>query len=383
MNSGAWWSLMLWAAHDLGRRPGSALLTGGVIALVVTFLATTLLLIEAWTATTTSLIEAGPSLVVRRVTPTGWAPMPLDASLESARSVTGVTAVEPRIWGLASSVDGPLTVVGVTPPLMTELEVLGYSAPGKGEALVGSGVPISSLDMSITLVGVADVTLQVSGVLPSDVALAAHDLVFLNEIDARLVLGLSAHEASDLAVSVYHEAEGTAVRPDLNAAFRFPVNITDRRDAIGAVVGTLTRDGGLATMLLVPALLAMALLVANAWRDVGGSRRDIGLFKTFGWSTGDLVRVQLIQSLAVAVPATMTGLAIAWMLVFRPGVTWPGALLLGWRTPPPPLTLTTDGAALVVATVVGLVIGPWLLATLVPAIRSALADPDDLVRGGR
>jgi len=377
------WSMLAWAARDLGRKPGLAVLTGLVIATLVTFSATTLLLIEAWSTTTTSLIESGPSLVVRKVSPTGWAPMPLDESLPQAARVIGVTAVEPRVWGIVSSSTGPLTIVGVSPQAATELAAQGFVTPAPGAAVAGFGIVIDQDNPTITLSGVTELDLRLRGTLPADAALAVHDILLLDPADTRLLLGLEENEASDFAVSVFHQSEETAILPDLAAAFPYPVRITTRSDAVGSTISAMSRDGGLASMLLTPALLAMALLITNTLRESSGSRRDLGLYKAFGWTSGDLVRLQLLKSLAVGIPAVLTGLALAWLLVFWPGITWPGALLLGWQTPPPPLTLSADGAAKVMLTVTGLVLSPWLLATLVPALRSALADPDDLVRGGR
>ncbi len=381
MNAG--WSMLIWAARDLGRKPGLAILTGLVIATLVAFSATTLLLIEAWSTTTESLIESGPSLVVRRVSPTGWSPMPLGDVVSRTAAVIGVVAVEPRIWGAVSGPEGPLTVVGVSQRAADTLSAQGFETPKAGEAIAGPGALHDHEGDTIKLAGTATLELQLINTLPKETALALHDMILVTPGDARLLLGLAPHEASDLAVSVFHEAEEEAILPDLAASFSFPVRITTRREAAGATAGIMSRDGGLATMLLAPALLAMALLITNTLRDSSGSRRDLGLYKTFGWTSGDLVRLQVLKSLAIGVPAILVGLGTAWLLVFWPGITWPGALLLGWQTPPPPLTLSSDGAARVMLTVTGLVLSPWLLATLVPAVRSTLADPDDLVRGGR
>jgi ABC-type antimicrobial peptide transport system permease subunit len=134
-------------------------------------------------------------------------------------------------------------------------------------------------------------------------------------------------------------------------------------------------------VLYVPALLAMVLLVLTVLRSRAGSRRELGLYKALGWTTADLVALQLARSLLTGVPAVLAGLAVAWTLALGRGITWPGTLLLGWSTPPPPLTLQAGGAAVVALTVAALVLVPLTLASLLPAVRSANADPDDLLRG--
>jgi len=207
-------------------------------------------------------------------------------------------------------------------------------------------------------------------------------VVLLTPDDARAVLGLTTDQISDLAVTVHHAAEEAAITSDLAAAFPYPVQVTTRTDARGAAVAALTRDGGLVTLMLGPALLGLGLLLTAAMRDAGARRHDLGLLKTLGWSTADLVRLHLWRAAAVAVPAALLGAAAAWLAVFTPGITWPAALLLGWNAPAPPWTLPPSQAALAVAAVAGAILAPWLLAAALPAARAALADPDDLLRGG-
>ena len=233
----------------------------------------------------------------------------------------------------------------------------------------------------LTLVGAQSTTFTVTAII-TEAAPALHDVVLLTLADARAVLGLEPGQASDLAVDVYHAAEEAAILPDLSGAFPWPVRITTRTEAVGAAIATVARRGGLATMLLVPAILALVLLVATGLRPRSGTRRELGLAKALGWTTGDLVTLQLWRSLAVGVPATLLGLAIAGALVFWPGITWPGRLILGWRSAPPPLSLAPQGMVVVALGVAALVLVPWLLASLVPAVRTAAADPDDLIRGG-
>ncbi len=376
-------SMLAWASRDLSRRPGEAVLTGLALGALVTVAATILLLVEAWTSTATTLIEKGPSLVVRHLDAGGWKPLPVPEAVAAAKEVVGVVRATPRVWGTVTGPAGAVTVVGVTAEQGSALEAAGLTVPAPGAAVLGPGALDEPPGDRLSLLGSERVTFRVLGVLDRSAALVLHDVVLLEFSEARRLLGLGPDEASDLAVEVYHEAEEEAVLPDLASAFPFRVRITTRREAAGAAVASLSRDGGLGLMLLVPTLLALGLFVATAIRIGADSRREVGLYKSFGWTTGELVRLELTKSLAVGVPGILLGLAIAWVLVFWPGITWPGTILLGWRSTPPALTLDAGGAVIVLLGVAAFVLLPWLLASVVPTTRSALADPGDLVRGGR
>jgi hypothetical protein len=396
-------SLAAWAARDLRRHPAEALLSGLALFALVALTATLLLLVQAWSSTVERVLAGGPALVVRQVSAGGWQPLPVDVAMAAARGVVGVTAVAPRIWGVVSGPGGvALTVVGVDAKRAVRLAALGLEPPVPGEAVVGPGVELEGVGQEsdatsdaagggggdevavqgeIVLRGQQQRQFWVRRRLPTGAALTLHDLVLLTAEDARGLLGLPMGAASDLALGVFHPAEEQAILADLAAAFPFPVRITTRGDAVGAAVADLSRDGGLALMLYLPALLAMALLVAAVVRGGLGAVAEIGLYKALGWSTGDLVRLHLLKSIGVGLPATLLGLSVAVLLVYWPGVTWPGALLLGWRGAAPMLTLDLGDAATVLLSVAAWVLAPWLLAALAPAIRGALADPADLLRG--
>ncbi len=381
-------SLFYWAARESTRHPGEGLLMAAALFTLVALVSAVLLLNQAWTRTTTALLEAGPSLVVRRVNQGGWIPLDGAAAAAAANRVIGVIDAVPRVWGVVSGPEGAVTVVRVDEDQAAELTREGLTAPLPGEAVVGPGVaasadgdPIVPGD-SISLTGATTRVLTVRGTLDRSVSLPLHDVVLVSGDDARLLLGLAPGEASDLAVDVYNETEEEAILPDLVASFPYQVQVVTKRDAIGAAVTSLSRNSGLATVMIIPAVLAMAFLVTSAARGGASVRREIGLYKALGWTTADLMAVHLYRSIALAVPATLLGFATAFVCVFWPGTTWPGRILMGWQTSAPRLWLDPSGAWIVLLGVAALVLVPWLLASIIPALRGALADPEDLLRGG-
>lgn len=376
-------SLLLWSVRDAIRHPGETLLVAFTLFALVAWIATVLLLTHALEDTASRILEKGPSLVVRRVSPGGWAPIPARESVELARTVPGVTGARIRIWGLVSSADGPVTVVGIH----EEEEGGGYGItpaelPGRGQAVPGPGVSVQEQGGPLVLQGARTMAFTVSATLPTKSGMTAHDIVILTAEDAMQILGLPEGHASDLALEVFHEEEEEAILPDLAKAFPWPVRITTRSETIGMYAGGTARRGGIALVLTVPAILAGVLLVTGSVRNRVGRQREVGLLKAMGWTTGDLVRLQLIRSLAVGLPATAMGLFLAYLLVLWPGATWPGALLFGWQGLPPGLHLNPSGAFVVLIEVGALVFVPWLAAHLWPAIRGAAADPQELIQGG-
>jgi hypothetical protein len=92
------------------------------------------------------------------------------------------------------------------------------------------------------------------------------------------------------------------------------------------------------------------------------------------------VGIALLKGAFIAFPAVALGSAVACLLVFSPGVTWPGKLFFGWKASPPALFLNTGGTWLTLLQVAGVTLGPYLAAVLWPSVQGATQNPIDMLR---
>ncbi len=376
--------ILLWASREVLRRPGDALLTGVCLAVTTALLATVLLLSHAVSDTAGRILSAAPSLIIRRIDAGGWAPMPAEEGILRIRAVPGVLSVAPRIWGGARAEQGTVTVVGAkTGASFVGSEGRTIQPPAPGQAVVGPGIEGAGGRIRLFLGAAVSFTFAISGRLPGETAVAAHDLVILDPGDAAKVLGLPRGFASDLAVEVFHEEEAEAMAPELAEALPWPVHITTRAEAAKRYAGPVLRRGSLAAIALLPAVLAVLLLVVLTVRERASRSRTVGLFKALGWQTTDVVLLHLLESAVIALPAVLLGLAAGYGLVFFPGVSWPSRLLFGWQQTPPGISLDPAGAIAVLVEIGALILLPYLAAAALPSLRASLADPQDLLEEGR
>lgn len=369
--------MWIWAAREALRRPAEAVFGGFALWVFVTIFGTVLLLSQALADTASLVLAEAPPLVVRHVDGGGWAPMPEDAE-ESARSVRGVTRAMGRVWGVVQSDFGPVTVVGL--PARSQEHELAFTLDEPGKAVVGSAFPADAPG-TVALVGAERVQLQVVERLPAEQALVAHDLVFVHPSDARALLGLRDDQVSDVAVWVFHDAEMDAIRPDLTAAFAFGTRISTRSESSKAAVAQVERVAGSRAALLLPALVALLLLAAAGAREHRNNRRSVALLKTFGWTTADLVRLYLLRAILVALPALALGLGAAYALVFVPELVGGASWIHGWSPGGPRLILTPSGSLLILGEVGAIALIPWLVAQLLPIIKSTSTDPEQWLLG--
>jgi hypothetical protein len=374
-------TLQIWAVRDILRRPIESLLLAAAITSTIAIVGTLLLFPRAVYNTVDRLLNAAPSIVVRRIDAGGWQPLPIREAVQAAGSVPGVISVTPRIWGIVNGPQGPLTVIGVSQGIVPQ----GYKdllprLPDPGQAIVGPGVAAGEFT-DIQLAGSTRSSYRIIGRLPDKTGIFSHDLVLLNVQDVRKLIRLPDGFASDLALDVFHDQEQDAILADLAAAFPWPVRCVTRRQSAAIYAGGLNRGSTLNTITVIPAVLAVCLLVAVNIRKSMGRQSDLGIMKAMGWTTGDIVRLQLYRAFAVGLPAAAAGVCLSYFLVYWSGTQWLGNIILGWETLPPKLYLEPDGAITVLLEVAGFVLVPVIGSALAPAVKAAAADVHELIEG--
>jgi hypothetical protein len=373
---------VLWAGRELLAHPGATLLTALSMGLLTTMMATGLLLSQALTATTSRLLDQGPDLVVRRVTPDGGQPISTRAAV-AARGIPGITDVRPRIWGTVRTSQATVTVVAADHDAIRRLKGAAViKAPDVGEAVVGNGVSIPEADANLVLQGARAITVRVAQRFPEKVDLMTHDLVMLHPYDARRLLGLAPDDACDLALAVFHPDEAEALLPELARAFPWPVHIATRQETRKHYATAFGRRSGIALILYMPAVIALTLLVAGVIRQQIGNQARVGLLKALGWTSRDIVALQIMKAAIVGLPAIAGGLMLAYALVYAPSQTWAGTLLLGWQETAPIMHLDAGHAVPVFLEVAGILLIPYLAAVLWSSLVQAASNPQDLLNRG-
>jgi len=375
-------TLHIWAFRNVLRRPLESLLMAFALTLTITCVGTLLLFPRAVYDTADQLLNAAPAIIVRQVDATGWRPLPIQPALEAARDVVGVVSARPRVWAVVNGPQGPLTIFGVEKEVLPDTYAPYLArAPDRGQAIVGPGVVSSQIGGDLTLEGAHQASFKILGRLPDETSIFAHDLVLLNILDARQLTGLSQGYASDLAINVFHEEEQEAILSDLTAAFPFQVRCITRRESAGIYASGLNRRGALGALILVPAVLAVSLLVTVNIRKSMGRQSELGIMKAMGWTTADIIRLQLYRELSVCLPAAVIGVWLSFLMVYWPGATWLGKIFFGWEALPPKLYLDPRGAFTVLLEVAGFILAPVIASAFAPAIKGATADVLNLIQG--
>lgn len=379
--------LLDFAVSRLRMRRAHTALVILVYSLLVAVVASLLLYVDALRREARLLLAGAPELVVQGLRGGRHELIPVERG-EAIAAIRGVGRVRPRVWGY--SFDPPtgatFTVWGAdSVPREALADWDGDLDPAGGTCLVGRGVaearflavgdrlPLLRADGSLFAP-------RVAGVFTAASALLTNDLVVLPEGDVRRLFAIAPGLATDLAVEVHNPREVSTVARKVRQ--RWPGTRTlSRRELLRTYDAVFDWRAGLWAALLAGSVAAFALLV---WDHAAGlsaeETRTLGLLKAVGWSPREVLELRLWESAAVSAVSLLTGLLLAQVhLVLFDGALF-ARMLRGWSVLFPAFEVAPSLDAYTILLCLALAVVPFLAANLLPAWRSAIVEPDGILR---
>jgi len=382
-------ALLVYALGALRRRGGRNVAIAVGVGFVVMLFGSVMLMTSSLRREYELTIEATPDLTVQRMV--GGRPALIDAaSIDALAARPGVREVRPRVWGylFVEALGANLTVVGDGADFPAEL-VDGSPAPEPGrvprvvvgEALADALGLRAGDRLAIPRHDGETVVLEVAGVFAAEAALHSADVLVADDDTARALLGVPAAQVTDVALLLSTPDEASVVAA---AAMELVdgARVLDRRALERTYELSFDGRAGMLSVALLPALAALLLL---AWERLSGlsaaERREIGVLKAVGWSTGDVLVARLWESTLVAAGGAWSGALLAYAYVYWLGAPGLRGALFGWSTLYPELRLVPALDLAEVFSLLGLVVLPFAAISVVPAWRAATLDPDRAMRG--
>lgn len=370
-------NILDFALSSLWRRKGKNLALLVVYTLVVFLTASLVFFTQALKREARLILAHAPDMVVQRLVAGRHDPIPVARVAEIA-ALRGVRQVVPRLWGYYYD---PISGANFTLAAADD----GSLAPGSTR--IGQGVARTlriEAGHLITLRAYDNLPLilDVQEVLSPESELVSSDLLVVTPEDFRTLFNFPEGQATDLAVLAGNPRELTTLAAKI--AERYP----DARPILKSEI-LRTYDSifdwrsGLLVVVLTVAGLAFAIF---AWDKATGlsaeERREIGILKSLGWETADVLLLKFWEGCAVSLSAFLLGVILAYGHVFFFGASLFDRVLKGWSVLYPSFRLLPAMDAYQVSVLFFLTVLPYAVATLIPSWRAATVDPDAAMRGG-
>jgi lipoprotein-releasing system permease protein len=323
------------------------------------------------------LLADSPELVVQRMVAGRHDPIPLAYS-KAISEIRGVSAVQPRFWGYYYDAD-----LGAN----YTLQAVSDDSLQSGIIDVGSGLArlrnlASGDDFTLWGYDAQPRTFKVNRVFSMSSDLLTADLIMTTEDDFRELFSFPEGAATDLSVKVRNSREIPTVAARILELYPDcrPITRDDIQRTYAAVFDW--RSG----ILLVTTVMAIWAFVIFSWDRASGlsasERQEIGILKSSGWATEDILLLKLWEGAVVSLTSFLLGLIGAYVHVFIFSAPLFAKVLKGWSTLYPSFRLTPFIDYYQIAILFVLSVFPFLLATIVPSWRAAIIDPDNAMRGG-
>ena len=361
---------------------------------VIVFLASSLILtLQSLKWEALKVLSLSPEIIVQKVMAGRQVPIEKNRKAE-IESILGVSNAQPRTWGyLYEPYSGAnFTLWGVneyTIRRMAEVQ-LSFREGGifnlseMGKIVVGEKIP-----EVMNLGGRKNITLtdamgnpenfEISGIFTTSSSLLTADLMLMHEADLREFFCLTQDMATDIAVSVANPAEISMVATKISQML--PNCRTISRSQIKRTYTSVFNfRGAMSFYIFSGCFFAFLILLWIQGRlEFTEERRTVGILKSLGWSTADILEMKLMETMAIGTISVFVGFIAAYlhMAVFNSILIRP--LLFGWSILYPEFNLTPIISMEGIALIFVLAVFPYIAVSLLPAWKTA-SQGDALMR---
>lgn len=186
--------------------------------------------------------------------------------------------------------------------------------------------------------------------------------------------------ATDLAVTVANPRELVTVANKIVEQFPDTRPIL-KSELLRTYDSLFDWRGGMMVVILAAAVLSFVIF---AWDKASGlsaeERKEIGILKSIGWETGDVLLLKFWEGAVISLSAFLAGVLLAYLHVFFSSAALFSHALKGWAILYPQFKLVpaVDGYQLSVLFVLAVL--PYTAATIIPAWLAATIAPDAAMR---
>ncbi len=363
------------AISSMLRRKAKNLSLALLYTLIIFVTASLILFVQALRKEAATLLADAPDIVVQRLMAGRHDLIPTSYG-EKLAGIRGITAVTPRLWGYYYD-----PVFGANYTLVAR----DGDGTGPEKIAIGQGVArsqrISGGDM-LTLRSATGtpLLLTVARLLPEESELVSSDLLLLSTADFRTMFDFPAGVATDLAVTVSNQRELATIAGKIAALLPDTRPIL-KSEILRTYESIFDWRGGMMVVILSVAVIAFVIF---AWDKASGlsaeERREIGILKSIGWETGDILLLKFWEGVAISLTAFLVGVILAYLHVFLFSAPLFTQALKGWGVLYPRFRLVPHVDPYQLTILFFLTVLPYTVATIVPSWLAATVDADTAMR---
>lgn len=377
-----------YALTSLFRRKYKSLAIITAFTVVVGALASILFFSNSLKIEASYVLDSAPDLIVQRIVGGRHDLIPIQYA-EKIKKIPGVGAVDLRYWGYYYDplTEANYTVQGIDGNTKKTLQLLDGRLPsGNDECAIGVGVAeIKKTGTGGELILVdssnTGVLYEVVGVFRADSSMLTNDLIVLPNDTVIDFFGYPPGKATDVAVQVYNKNELQTVAAKVKRLLPDSRPIT-KTELVRTYEMVFNWRSGMMLTVFSAAVIAFCIL---AWDKATGisadEKQEIGILKAIGWDTSEVLALKFWEGLIISLTSFLLGTIAGFMHVFIFDAFLLAHIIKGWSVVFPDFYLTPHLDPYLVFTLGFLTITPYVASTIIPAWKTAITDPETIMRG--
>ena len=317
-----------------------------------------------------------------------------ESFIDEFRSIDGVVEVTPRVWGYVgigttiytamglglSEANIPIGIAGC----IGEGRFLTNEDDGTQNAVVGQllakqlGLEVGDY-MILISESIESNRYTIVGIFSDESGIYTSDLIVMSMGAARELFKIPEGYVTDAAIYVDPEVPVDDVAAELSSVPNLRTLTHDTLNR-GYKMAYASRGGFITTIWGI--LLATVALICFSQATIVGreSRFEVGLLKTSGFTTFDVIEIRLIESVVLGISAASFGIIIGIIYDVYCKAEMFSKAMLGWAFFPAGFAVPIYISFATVVGIFAVTVLPLLFATIVPAWLNAITDPDIAMR---
>jgi ABC-type lipoprotein release transport system permease subunit len=376
-----------YAISSLFRRRYKSLAIITAFTIVVTALASILLFSNSLKIEARYVLDSAPDLIVQKIVGGRHDLIPLEYA-DTIKKIPGVGAVAPRYWGYYYDplTEANYTVQGTDANAKTLQLLDGRLPSGNDECAIGAGIAeIKKTGTGGELILVdssnTGVLYEVVGVFRAKSSMLTNDLIILPNEAVIDFFGYPPGKATDIAVQIYNKNELQTAATKVKRLLPDSRPIT-KTELIRTYEMVFNWRSGMMLSVFSAALIAFCIL---AWDKATGisadEKQEIGILKAIGWDTSEVLALKFWEGFIIALTSFLLGTIAGYLHVFTFNAFFLAPVIKGWSVVFPDFHLTPLLDPYLVFTLGFLTITPYVASTVIPAWKTAITDPETIMRG--
>jgi len=222
--------------------------------------------------------------------------------------------------------------------------------------------------------------IDIGGVFDGDTQLESNDVIVMSNDNLREILDMRSSRATDIVVKVNNPEEIPMIASKIKA--KYPnMRVVTNEDLKISYANIFDYKSGIFLALSLIALFTFFIIIYDKASGLSSEeKKEIGILKSIGWKTDDVLKEKFIEGSIISLFAYMAGIILSFVFVYifqAPGIR---LIFEGFSVLKTTFELPFVFDMQTLSLIFFITVPIYIAATIVPSWRTATLDADEVIR---